>query len=158
MISPTRSAPAWRGGPNKQMIKRIAKSVAWIQIKSSTVTIPNADVLQLGTIPVEIVPAQWGKTIIMPLFFNITTDGWTVPFALPGSMHFRYAWNSNDISSGTIFWNDLSNINRWTNWVNGIDLGWEFMEDLGILLSLTSSPTAGDSDLEVTTYYIVHHW
>lgn len=154
--APTYRAPAWRGWPNKQMIKRIAKSVAWIQIKSHTVVIPNADVRALNTDPYEIIPSQGGKTLILPMFFVLTVDWATVPFTAPNTFRMAYNWASNDLNNHTIFWNDLANINNWVPGGSSTWLSGDVLADRWISIHTTAAPLVWDADLEVTTYYIVH--
>lgn len=126
-------------------------------LQQSTVTITSAQIKNINTSPVVLVPAQGANTVIVPVTLNFVMTYATTPYAtdtiLRAFISLQQVGTENGVLSATS--NFFSN--RYiasgysisgSNFVSNADM---------VLTTATSNPTAGDSDIKViVTYYVIN--
>jgi len=120
------------------------------QLKTVTVFIPSADVLQLFTTPIEIVPAVAAKGIqIVSALCKI--DYGTTPYATNTTLRIGASTDitttpqgSCSISGSSSLWNTFMPLSSRT----------VLMSDNVVVSVQTGNPTAGDSDISIVVSYL----
>jgi hypothetical protein len=130
-----------------------------LEIRSFNVLIPSAQVLDIFSNPVTIVPAQGANTIIVPISGQGQMIYGTTPYATDGEIDF-YCGGSRPVmgfpaDDGFLF----GTVSRVVNAIlaltsNPTDTQYVANQPL-TLKTVGSNPTAGDSDIRVFGTYIV---
>jgi hypothetical protein len=123
-------------------------------IKCASLTIPSADVLQLNSTPLTIVPAVAGKAISV-IDFSRSVDYGTTPYATNTHLQIKTAGadvgqvqQSNSLAATTSsHWNDFDRVTPTAGQTQLLANA-----DLQVFVP-TGDPTAGDSDIEVFVLY-----
>jgi len=130
-----------------------------ICIKQASLTIPSADVLQLNTTPLTIVPAQGVGTAIEVLSACVSIDYGTTPYATNVGLSLRCD-DGGSVEPQVI---SLTALNASTSSIRKLAVDSTFAAaDSQILENIplevyvpTGNPTAGDSDITVYVTYRV---
>jgi len=126
-------------------------------LQQSTVTITSAQIKNINTSPVVLVPAQGANTVIVPVTMNVSMTYATTPYATDTMLRAFISVQQLGLDNGALVAtaNYFSNRNLTTNYsltgtisVINADM---------VLTTATSNPTAGDSDIKViVTYYVIN--
>lgn len=123
-------------------------------LQSVKVSLSSADLLQIGTTPIVVVPAQGAGTIIRPISVNVVVNFKTTSYSVnPTLTLFEGGWlpllNMNNIlsASATTYFNypSLTTITTTSNVIN---------EDL-MVYGGSGDPSGGDSTVDLYVTYVV---
>ena len=127
-------------------------------VLSTSITIPEADVLTLGSIPYTLLAANVGiNYILISAFLQISRN--TIPYS--GFTH-TYLTDNSSLKYALIEMNSVGNQFGASNpYVFALNMtnppnrfGIRVSSNKPINISLQSDPTAGNGDMTVTLYYI----
>lgn len=122
-------------------------------IKCASLTIPSADVLQLNSTPLTIVPAVAGKQIdvisaFYTLDFNSVAYATNVTLQLKNSGADIAQWESSILNA------TVSRTIKFSTIAGGTSAQTQMIENTDLQVTVkTGDPTAGDSDIEVFVLY-----
>lgn len=126
-------------------------------VKTATVTLSSAQVLQLHTTPIQLIAAQGAGTVIVPIEISVWIDYNTTAYATDVAL--RLYFNNNAVT-----WQNLgATLDKTADFYRQLSIqgnasitGANTLENVNFAVSTgISNPTAGDSPVKITVIYTV---
>lgn len=122
----------------------------------ASLTIASADVLQLNSTPLEIVPAQGAGTTIEIISASVKVDFNSVAYATNTTLELKHSGAALGIKRSNSLGSTITNIMNFDVNVAPTTLNTQMLENAGLNVTVaTSDPASGDSDIEIFVYYRV---
>jgi hypothetical protein len=125
-------------------------------IKSASLTISSADVLQLNSTPLTIVAAQGVGTVIQVISASVKIDFNTTPYATNIQLQIISSGSVKAQHSGNVLDASVSTVRFLAEQAATVATDTQLLENADLQVTVrTGDPTAGDSDISVYVLYRV---
>lgn len=126
-------------------------------LQQTTVTITDAQIKNINSVPIILIPAQGANTIIVPILFAIDMTYATTPYTGDTTLRFFIGTNQYTLESGAL----VATANYYSQ--RTTTLGFSFtggnllLNNPLVVTTAATNPLSGDSPITiVSTYYVIN--